>query len=97
MYFFVNVYSSHSYYIFVTEVYTDHDKVDLLPPSAFETHTVDAAWKELARATNEVMQLKLENQKLRFKYILHVKLENHAKIKCPWIVLNKEMLKCWWN
>ncbi|XP_062572838.1 coiled-coil alpha-helical rod protein 1-like [Saccostrea cucullata] len=47
------------------EVYTDTDKVDLLPPSAFETHTVDAAWKELARATNEVMQLKLENQKLR--------------------------------
>ncbi|XP_048765311.2 coiled-coil alpha-helical rod protein 1-like [Ostrea edulis] len=46
------------------EVYTDHDKVDLLPPSAFETHTVDAAWKELARATNEVMSLKLENQKL---------------------------------
>eukprot|EP00105_Crassostrea_gigas_P042074 XP_019926222.1 PREDICTED: coiled-coil alpha-helical rod protein 1 [Crassostrea gigas] len=50
-----------------TEVYTDHDKVDLLPPSAFETHTEDAAWKELARATNEVMQLKLENQKLREK------------------------------
>lgn len=49
------------------EVYTDHDKVDLLPPSAFETHTEDAAWKELARATNEVMQLKLENQKLREK------------------------------
>ncbi|XP_022291591.2 coiled-coil alpha-helical rod protein 1-like isoform X1 [Crassostrea virginica] len=49
------------------EVFTDHDKVDLLPPSAFETHTVDAAWKELARATNEVMQLKLENQKLREK------------------------------
>lgn len=51
-------------YVFVVEVYTDHDKVDLLPPSAFETHTVDAAWKELARATNEVMSLKLENQKL---------------------------------
>lgn len=50
--------------MFVVEVYTDHDKVDLLPPSAFETHTVDAAWKELARATNEVMSLKLENQKL---------------------------------
>ncbi|XP_061176842.1 coiled-coil alpha-helical rod protein 1-like [Saccostrea echinata] len=47
------------------EVYADTEKVDLLPPSAFETHTVDAAWKELARATNEVMQLKLENQKLR--------------------------------
>lgn len=60
--YYLNVYAKW----YVSEVYTDHDKVDLLPPSAFETHTVDAAWKELARATNEVMQLKLENQKLRY-------------------------------
>lgn len=39
--------------------------MELLPPSAFEQGQVDDAWKELARATNEVMQLKLENQKLR--------------------------------
>lgn len=71
---FLNFYTYLNIYakcVCILEVYTDHDKVDLLPPSAFETHTEDAAWKELARATNEVMQLKLENQKLRYRlYIL---------------------------
>lgn len=62
-YTYLNIYAKC---VCILEVYTDHDKVDLLPPSAFETHTEDAAWKELARATNEVMQLKLENQKLRY-------------------------------
>lgn len=65
--------------VYVLEVYTDHEKVDLLPPSAFETHTVDAAWKELARATNEVMQLKLENQKLR--YLLSLLSVDHSHRK----------------
>lgn len=45
---------------------TGKEKLDLLPPSAFQDTCGDDAWKELARATNEVMNLKLENQKLRY-------------------------------
>ncbi|XP_076077577.1 coiled-coil alpha-helical rod protein 1-like [Mytilus galloprovincialis] len=41
------------------------EKIDLLPPSAFQDIGKDDAWKELARATTDVMNLKLENQKLR--------------------------------
>ena len=49
---------------------TGKEKLDLLPPSAFQDTCGDDAWKELARATNEVMNLKLENQKLRYVAIL---------------------------
>ncbi|XP_069103946.1 LOW QUALITY PROTEIN: coiled-coil alpha-helical rod protein 1-like [Argopecten irradians] len=41
------------------------DKVDLLPPSAFGSAAGNNGWKELAEATKEVLQLKLENQKLK--------------------------------
>ncbi|KAK3098404.1 hypothetical protein FSP39_019193 [Pinctada imbricata] len=43
----------------------DKGKIDLLPPSAFESKGADGAWKELAKATNEVLELKLENEKLK--------------------------------
>lgn len=46
------------------------EKVDLLPPSAFQGTGRDDAWKELARATNEVMNLKLENQKLKYVLVI---------------------------
>lgn len=45
------------------------EKIDLLPPSAFQDIGKDDAWKELARATTDVMNLKLENQKLRYNSI----------------------------
>ncbi|XP_060081141.1 coiled-coil alpha-helical rod protein 1-like [Ylistrum balloti] len=41
------------------------EKVDLLPPSAFGTAAGNDGWKELAEATKEVLQLKLENQRLK--------------------------------
>ncbi|XP_033739487.1 coiled-coil alpha-helical rod protein 1-like [Pecten maximus] len=41
------------------------DKVDLLPPSAFGSAAGNDGWKELAEATKEVLQLKLENQRLK--------------------------------
>jgi len=39
--------------------------LELLPPSAFDSPKDDSNWRELAQATKEVIQLKLENQKLK--------------------------------
>jgi hypothetical protein len=49
----------HIFIIFAVQTYippqTGKEKLDLLPPSAFQDTCGDDAWKELARATNEVM------------------------------------------
>jgi hypothetical protein len=40
--------------------------MNLLPPSAFQTKTRQGdPWKEIAKATEEVVKLKIENTKLR--------------------------------
>ena len=50
-------------------VLLDVPKEELLPPSAFEKtsgKSGDNAWKELAEATNRIMQLQQENVELKW-------------------------------
>lgn len=43
--------------------------MNLLPPSAFEARQVKPSdpWKEIAKATEEVVKLKIENTKLKYQ------------------------------